>query len=120
MGRTRITTLVFNLLKDRSPCEADFLVDTGAVDCLVARDRLSQAGVSPEGKAVYELADGRPGELEYGFARIVFMGEENVGRVIFGADGVEPILGVIALGAAGIVVDPRTQTPKRLHARPLK
>jgi hypothetical protein len=61
-------------------------------------------GVSPEGKAVYELADGGPVELEYGFARIVF----------------EPILGVIALEAAGIVVDPRTQTLKHLHARPLK
>ena len=120
MGLTRVTTQIFNLLKDRPPYEADFLVDTGAVDCLAARDRLLEAGVSIEGKAVYELADGQPVEFEYGFARIVFMGEENVCRIIFATEAAEPILSVIALETAGIVVDPRTQTLKRLHARPLK
>ena len=79
-----------------------------------------EAGVSVEGKAVYELEDGQPVGFEYGFARIAFMGEENVCRIIFAAEGTEPILSVIALETAGIVVDPRTQMLKRLHARPLK
>ena len=41
-------------------------------------------------------------------------------KVIFGPDEAEPILGVGALENVDIVVDPVTQTLKRLHASPLK
>ena len=36
------------------------LVDTGAIDCMAPRDVLLAAGVAPEGRAVYELANGQP------------------------------------------------------------
>jgi clan AA aspartic protease len=120
MGITHITTTVWNLTKQGTPYEADFLVDTGAIDCLVPRDKLMAAGVLPEGRAVYELADGQPVEFEYGFARVAFFGEETVAQIIFGAEGAEPILGVVALENTGVVVDPVTNTLKRLHAKPLK
>jgi len=48
------------------------------------------------------------------------MGEITAGRVIFGPDNVEPLLGVTALDSAGITVDPATQTLRRLPAIPLK
>jgi hypothetical protein len=48
------------------------------------------------------------------------MGEVTAGRVIFGPDGVEPILGVTALESVGITVDPATRTLTRLPAVPLK
>ncbi len=83
-------------------------------------DQLLKAGVRPERKKVYELANGQPVEHEIGFARVSFMGEETVVQMIFGPPGVEPILGVVALENVGIVVDPVTQTLKRLHASPLK
>jgi predicted aspartyl protease len=95
------------------------LVDTGAIDCLAPRDALLASGVTPERKAVYELANGDV-EYEYGFARISFLGEETVAQVIFGPEGAEPILGVVALENAGVVVDPVSKTLKRQHARPLK
>jgi predicted aspartyl protease len=38
--------------------EADFLVDTGATDCLAPAAKLRQIGVQPIGAVVYELADG--------------------------------------------------------------
>jgi clan AA aspartic protease len=117
---TRVTTTVTNLAKLGTPYEAEFLVDTGAIDCLAPGDRLRAAGIDPEGKAVYELANGEPVEYEYAFARISFLGEETVARVIIGPDNAEPLLGVIALEGAGLIVDPLTQTLKRLHARPLK
>jgi predicted aspartyl protease len=82
--------------------------------------KLTAAGIKREGKAVYELADGRPVEMEYGFARVSFVGAETVAQVIFGPEGSEPILGVVALENTGIVVDPRTRTLRRLHAKPLK
>jgi hypothetical protein len=54
MGVTHVTTRVSNLAQDAEPWEAEFLVDTGAIDCMAPRDRLAQAGIRPEGKAVYE------------------------------------------------------------------
>jgi predicted aspartyl protease len=72
------------------------------------------------GKKNYQLADGNTGEFEFGIAVIEFMGETTAGRVIFRPDDAEPILGVTALESAGVVVDPRTHTLKRLPAIPLK
>lgn len=91
MGVTYVTVSLSNLAKDAAPFEEQFLVDTGAVDCLAPRDKLVAAGIRPEGKKVYELADGKPIELEYGFARVSFLGNETVAQVIFGAEGVEPL-----------------------------
>ncbi len=62
MGITHVTTTVHNLTKQGQPYEAEFLVDTGAVDCLAPRGALLAAGIAPEGKAVYELANGEPVE----------------------------------------------------------
>lgn len=59
-------------------------------------------------------------QYPFGLAQIEFMGEITAGRVIFGPDDVEPILGVTALESVGITVDPATQTFKRLPAVPLK
>jgi clan AA aspartic protease len=96
------------------------LVDAGAVDCLAPATALRKAGIKPEGKNVYELADGTPVELEYGFARISLMGQETVTPIIFGPKGSEPILGVLALEGLGISVDPKTRSLKRESARSLK
>ena len=72
------------------------------------------------GGTSYELADGSVHEYPFGLAQIEFMGEVTAGRVIFGPDGVEPILGVTALESVGITIDPTTRTLKRLPAVPLK
>lgn len=72
------------------------------------------------GKIIYELADGKKFEYDFGLPEIEFMGELTSGRVIFGPDNAEPILGVTALESVGILVDPLTQTLKRMPAIPLK
>ncbi len=100
--------------------EADFLVDTGATDSLAPAAELRKIGVVPVGKTVYELADGRIQEYAFGLVRIAFMGEITAGRVIFGPDDAEPLLGVTALESVGITVDPASSTLKRLPAIPLK
>jgi hypothetical protein len=48
------------------------------------------------------------------------MGEITSGRVVFGPDDVEPVLGVTALESVGITINPANQTLKRLPAIPLK
>jgi clan AA aspartic protease len=121
MGLTHVTAKIANLAGDTTaPFEAEFLVDTGSIDCMAPSDKLLAAGVRPEGKRVYELANGQPVEYSYGFARVAFFGDETVVQVIFGPVGTEPILGVVALENTGVVVDPVTRNLKRLHARPLK
>jgi predicted aspartyl protease len=87
---------------------------------MAPRAKLKQAGIKPEGKDVYELANGQPVEYEYGFARVAFMGAETVVQVIFGPDEAEPILGVVALENVGIAVDPVSKTLKRMTAKALK
>jgi predicted aspartyl protease len=59
-------------------------------------------------------------EYEFGLAQFEFMGEITAGRVIFGPDDAEPILGVTVLESVGITIDPATRTLKRLPAIPLK
>jgi clan AA aspartic protease len=120
MGLTKVTVTMSGLIKSRRHYEADFLVDTGAVDCLVPASKLLKAGIKPEGKSVYELANGTPVEYEYGFARVSFMGAETVAQVIFGPEGAEPILGVVALENTGIGVDPRTKRLLKMTAKALK
>ena len=120
MGVTHVTVAISNLAKSKEPFEATFLVDTGAIDCMAPENKLREAGIEPEGKEVYELADGHPVEYEYGFARVRFMGSETVAQVIFGPEGVEPLLGVVALENVGIAVDPVSKTLKKMTAKALK
>jgi clan AA aspartic protease len=100
--------------------EADFLVDTGATDTMAPASDLKKLGIQPLGKDVYELANGELVEFEYGNAELSFMNETVPIRIIFGPDGSAPILGVIALEAAGFIVDPKNQMLRKLRARSLK
>ncbi|TAN53660.1 MAG: clan AA aspartic protease [Methylococcaceae bacterium] len=120
MGLTHVTVCVECLAKTGEPYENEFLVDTGVIDCLAPAAALAKAGIHAEGKDVYELANGEIVEYPYGFARIRFMGSETVSKIILGPDGVEPILGVVALESTGIGVDPVSNTLKHMTAKPLK
>ncbi|MBN1759069.1 MAG: hypothetical protein JW863_12165 [Chitinispirillaceae bacterium] len=120
MGLTMVTVELRDLAKSHKPYEAPFLVDTGAVDCLVPASKLKRAGIKPEGRSVYELADGTPVEHDYGFARVSFMGAETVAQVIFGPENADPILGVVALDNTGIGVDPRSKKLRKMTAKALK
>ena len=120
MGVTRVTVVLTVLRTTDSAYEADFLVDTGATDCLAPAAKLKEIGVEPVGKSAYEWADGTLHEYAYGPVQIKVMGEVTAGRVIFGPDNAEPLLGVTALESVGLTVDAANQTLRRLPAIPLK
>jgi len=120
MGLTHVTVRVSPLTSSKRGFQGEFLVDTGSLDCLAPASALKKAGVKVEGRDVYELADGRTAEYPYGHARVSFLGSSTVSRIIFGPEGVEPILGVVALESTGIAVDPVSKTLKRMAAKPLK
>ena len=119
MGLTHVAVRLFNSASPNT-YEADFLVDTGATDTMAPASDLRKIGIQPLGKDVYELANGELVEYEYGNAELRFMDEIVPIRIVFGPDGSEPILGVIALEAAGFIVDPKNQMLRKLRARPLK
>lgn len=120
MGLTHVTVALRAIRTPNGLYEADFLVDTGATDCLAPSKELKKVGVQPIGTTVYELAYGTVHEYPFGLVEITFMGEVTAGRVIFGPDDAEPILGVTALESVGITIDPASRTLKRLPAIPLK
>src|SRR5207245_1093613 len=120
MRLTHVTVTLKALGANNGTFERDFLVDTGATDSLAPAAELRKIGVKPAGTTVYELADGSVREYPFGLVQIEFMGEVTAGRVIFGPDDAEPLLGVTALESVGITVDPANRTLKRLPAIPLK
>jgi clan AA aspartic protease len=119
MGLTHVIVRLFNSASQNT-YEADFLVDTGAMDTMAPASALKKIGIQAVGKDVYELASGELVEYEYGNAEMAFMGEIIPTRILFGPDNTEPILGVVALETAGYLVDPKNQRIRKLRARPLK
>ena len=116
----QVTAAVRNPAIPDESWEALFLVDTGAVDCMVPGKHLRALGLRPRGQRRYQLADGTEVALDVAVAEIEFMGERVGATVIFGPDDAEPILGVTALESVGIEVDPRSQRLKRLPTVRLK
>ncbi len=119
MGLTHVTVRLRNLATPNGGYEADFLVDAGA-DSFAPGAELKKIGLRAIGRTVYELAKGAVEAFEYGLTKISFMGEVTAGRIIFGPDDAEPLLGVTALESVGITIDPANRTLKRLPAIPLK
>lgn len=119
MGLTHVAVRLFNS-PSSDTYEADFLVDTGAMDTMAPASDLKRIGIQPLGKDFYELANGEVVEYEYGNAELRFMNQSVPIRIVFGPDGSEPILGVVALETAGFIVDPKNQMLRKLRARPLK
>lgn len=120
MRLTPVTVSIKALGSPNGAYEADFLVDTGATDCLAPAGELKRIGVQPVGTMVYELADGTKHAYPFGLVEIRFMGEITAGRVIFGPDNAEPLLGITALESVGITIDPANRSLRRLPAIPLK
>jgi len=120
MGPTHVTVRLRNLATPNGGYKADFLVGTGATDSLAPGAELKKIGLRAIGRTVYELANGAVQEFDYGLAEISFMGEVTAGRIIFGPDDAEPLLGVTALESVGITIEPADRTLTRLPAIPLK
>jgi len=120
IGLTHVTVRFRSFAEPSGAYEADFLVDTWETHSLAPAAELRKAGIQPVGKTTYELANGRLEEYEFGLAEIRVMGEITAGRIIFGPDNVDPILGATVLESVGITIDPATRTLKRLPAIPLK
>jgi clan AA aspartic protease len=96
--------------------DAEFLVDTGALDSMLPASALRAIGIEPEGVNTYELADGSLRQYQFAYARMELMGASIVSRVLFGPEEASPLLGVLALEGAGITIDPASHRLRRMPA----
>ena len=120
MGVTYVTVKIRNPAEPDRTWEGLFLVDTGAVDCLVPWPHLESIGLAPKGQRIYGLADGQEIRMDITTGDIEFMGDIVGGTIVMGPAESEPLLGVTALESVGIEVDPRNQTLRRLPSVRLK
>jgi predicted aspartyl protease len=119
VGFIHVPVSVGPLIGQGSRYEADFLVDTGALDSMMPASALRQVGIEPEGANTYELADGSLREYQFAYTRMEFMETSVVSSVLFGPEGTSPLLGVLALEAAGMTIDPVSHRLKKMPARRL-
>lgn len=110
MGLIRTIAAVRNPAEPDRVWEGAFLIDTGAIDCLVPRPHLEGIGLKPEGQRKYSLADGSEVAMDVTVGRVELMNVFVGATILFGDAGSEPLLGATALESLGIEVDPLNQT----------
>ena len=95
------------------------LVDTGATYTVIPADLAARLGlaVSPRPMTV-TLADGSSRPMHFGTVLMKLAEREAGVTVLVAPEGAEPLLGVEALEALGLAVDPTSHqvTPTRAHA----
>ena len=86
--------------------EVDALVDTGSSDTVLPRDMLERLGITAVDRFAYSLADETMVEYDVGEARVRLDGRERTTQVVFGPEGVTPLLGATTLQLFHLGVDP--------------
>ncbi len=86
----------------------DALVDTGSTYTLVPRSLLRRLGVEVQERRPFQLADERV-EYDVGQAQVRLQDRKRFTVVIFGEEGVAPLLGAVTLEEFGLSVDPVRQ-----------
>ena len=120
MGAAYVDVTVRNPAEPKRSWTGKFLVDTSVFDSLVPRAHLEAIGLKPRGHREYVLADGKPVSLDITTAEIEFEGEIVGGTIVYGDEGVDPLLGMTALASGGFEVDLCNEELKRLPAVLLK
>ena len=82
------------------------LVDAGTLFTIIPRSTLAGLGISPAWRRTLALADGREREFDMAHAAVRLDGVTVTTIVIFGEEGVAPLLGSYTLTGFGLEVDP--------------
>ena len=86
--------------------DIEALVDTGSSDTLLPRDILEGLGIPAVDRFTYSLAGETLVEYDVGEARLRLNGRERTTQVVFGPQGVTPLLGATTLQLFHLGVDP--------------
>ena len=116
MGAIFKTVAVSNPSNPDRRWEGEFLIDTGAIDCVVPRRHLEAIGIVPEEQRSYRLADGTEVSLDVGIVRLEFMGGRSGVDAVFADDDAQPLLGARAMESLNIEIDMKEHELRRLPA----
>lgn len=114
VGLTYVPATVINPAEPDRTWQADFLVDTGAMNCVAPESALLSIGLTPYTAREVFLFDGSSQRRMVAYAQFELLGDVAGGDVIFGEDGEEPIIGLTLLESLGLIVDPFAE---QLHQR---
>ena len=89
--------------------EVEALADTGATTTVIPRRILSSLGISPTRQETFEYASGQQTRLDMAQATAHAEGRETITWVIFGEEGMSPLLGAYTLEGLFLAVDPYNQ-----------
>ncbi len=93
------------------------LVDTGATHTVLPKDLAERLGVAKSPRRLrVQLAHGRTRSMHIGTVLLRLAGREAGDTVLIGPRGSEPLLGVEALEALGLAVEPRTGKIRKTRA----
>jgi len=106
MGFVKVRVTIFNLAERDKSCEIECLVDTGSIHSLLPKSILKQIEVKPTRERRFTVADGRKIKRKIGDVFFRIGKCEGAAPVIFGNKGDKPLLGITALEALGLEVDP--------------
>ena len=116
MGLIKRRFAVTNPTEHGRRWEAEFLLDSGAIDTVVPSSQLDAIGIVRDTPQRYVMADGRVNQLETGTARIEFGGRGVGVTVVFADDQVTPLLGATAMESLGLELDMTNQMIRQLPA----
>jgi predicted aspartyl protease len=115
MGFTTVEVSAYNPEKLAECRVVKLLADTGAMYSIIPRQILDNLGIKPRWRRKFSLANGQRIERD-GSHALYRVGEyEGYAPVIFGEENDKPILGVTALEAMGLQIDPVTQELKPIE-----
>jgi len=86
--------------------EIEALVDTGSSYTWVPRSLLERLGVRPSFRMEFETADGRIIQREAGETQVRLDGTTRTRIVVFGDEGITPLIGAETLEGFSLAIDP--------------
>lgn len=97
----------------------EFVVDTGAVDCLAPRQSLEAIGLAAIGRGIGRRPDGSDKALDFTVAQIELMGGIGGATIYMPDDDVGAVIGRTVLLSMGLEVDQGGQTLVKRPSIPL-
>ena len=117
MGVTYVSAKFSNPRRpEQGTIDLEFLVDTGAIYSVVPGSMLERLGVPHLKRQRFTLADGTHQTWDVGEAFFELGADVGTSQVVFGPEGVTPLLGALTLESLGLMVNPVTREllPMRL------
>ena len=108
MGTFNLTIQIANLNGEHFE-DIEVMADTGAITSVVPRAILEGLGIHPSKREAFEYAGGEQVQLDMAEARARVEGRETITWVIFGEEGMSPLLGAYTLEGVFLAVDPYNQ-----------